>query len=96
MLPLIAYNLLQSIELLAASARALNEKALAGFTVNEAHIQAVLESNPVLVMALSNVLGYEKCAEIVKRACTEGRPDCQTGRVHRATGRGYRASRNGP
>jgi fumarate hydratase class II len=74
MLPLIAYNLLQSIELLASSARALNEKALAGFTVNAAHIQATLDSNPVLVTALSGALGYEKCAEIAMRAYTEGRP----------------------
>jgi len=35
MLPLIAYNLLRNIELLASSARVLNEKTLAGFTINE-------------------------------------------------------------
>jgi fumarate hydratase class II len=74
MLPLIAYNLLQGIELLASSAHVLNEKALAEFTVNEAHIQAVLDNNPVLVTALSSVLGYEKCAEIATRAWSEGRP----------------------
>ena len=74
MLPLIGYNLLQNIGLLASSARALGEKALAGFTVNEAHVQAVLDRNPVLVTALTGVLGYEKCAEIARRAYTEGRP----------------------
>ena len=74
MLPLIAYNLLQSIELLASSAHALNENAVAGFTINEAHIQTALDSNPVLVTALSGVLGYAKCAEIAKRAYSEGRP----------------------
>ena len=74
MLPLIGYNLLQNIGLLASSARALGEKALAGFTVNEAHVQAALDSNPVLVTALTGVLGYEKCAEIARRAYTEGRP----------------------
>ena len=74
MLPLIGYNLLQNIELLANSASALNEKVLAGFTVNEAHIQAALDRNPVLVTALTSVLGYEKCAEIARRAYMEGRP----------------------
>ena len=64
----------QGIELLASSAHVLNEKALAEFTVNEAHIQAVLDNNPVLVTALSSVLGYEKCAEIATRAWSEGRP----------------------
>jgi len=74
MLPLIGYNLLQNIGLLASSARALSEKALAGFTVNAAHVQAALDTNPVLVTALTGVLGYEKCAEIARRAYAEGRP----------------------
>ena len=74
MLPLIGYNLLQNIGLLASSARALGEKALAGFTVNAAHVQAALDTNPVLVTALTGVLGYEKCAEIARRAYVEGRP----------------------
>jgi fumarate hydratase, class II len=74
MLPLIGYNLLQNIGLLATSARALAEKALAGFSVNEAHVQAALDRNPVLVTALTGTLGYEKCAEIARRAYDEGRP----------------------
>jgi fumarate hydratase class II len=74
MLPLIGSNLLQNIDLLAACARALAEKALAGFTVNEAHIQAALDRNPVLVTALTSTLGYEKCAEIARRAFDESRP----------------------
>jgi fumarate hydratase class II len=74
MLPLISYNLLQNIDLLASSARALGDKALAGFTVNETRVQATLDRNPVLVTALTSTLGYEKCAEIAKRAYAEGRP----------------------
>ena len=74
MLPLISYNLLQNIALLASSARALGDKALAGFTVNEMRVQAALDRNPVLVTALTSTLGYEKCAEIAKRAYAEGRP----------------------
>ncbi len=74
MLPVIAYNLLQSIELLARASRLLAEKALADFTVNEAHLQAALARNPILATALSEALGYDKSAEIAKRAYTENRP----------------------
>jgi fumarate hydratase class II len=74
MLPVIAYNLLQSIELLTGAARLLAEKALAGFSVNEAHLQAALARNPILATALSEALGYDKSAEIAKRAYAENRP----------------------
>ncbi|RRQ21410.1 class II fumarate hydratase [Thiohalobacter thiocyanaticus] len=73
MLPVIAYNLLQSIELLANSARVLADKAIADFTVNADHIRAALDRNPVLVTALNERIGYEKGAEIAKRAYAEGR-----------------------
>jgi fumarate hydratase, class II len=74
MLPVIAYNLLQSIGLLAHAARRLAEKAIAAFTVNEAVIEAALARNPILVTALTETLGYEQCAQIAKRAYAEGRP----------------------
>ena len=73
MLPLIAYNLLR-IGLLAHCAHVLAEKAVAGFTVNETDIMAALARNPILVTALTETLGYERCAEIAKRAYAEGRP----------------------
>ena len=74
MLPVIAYNLLQSIELLAASARMLGRSAIAGFAVNPRQISAALERNPMLVTALSPVIGYDQAAAIAKRALAEGRP----------------------
>ena len=74
MLPVIAYNLLQSIEILSNAARLLADKAIAGFTVNETHIKAALEMNPILVTALNRVIGYEKGAAIAKQAYAEGRP----------------------
>lgn len=73
MLPLIAYNLLQSIELLANGARTLADKAIAGFTVNEEHIKSALDKNPILITALNHVIGYEKGAAIAKKAYAEGR-----------------------
>ena len=74
MLPVIAHNLLQSIELLANSARLLADEAIAGFSVNESHIQAALQRNPILVTALNPVIGYDKAAAIAKRAYRECRP----------------------
>jgi len=74
MLPLIAYNLLQSIELLARGTRALADTAIAGFTVNAERIAATTARNPVLVTALNPSIGYERAAEIAKHAYAEGRP----------------------
>ena len=74
MLPVIAHNLLQSIELLANSARLLADEAIAGFSVNESHIRGALQRNPILVTALNPVIGYDKAAAIAKRAYRECRP----------------------
>ena len=74
MLPIIAYNLLQSIHLLASGARALARSAIAGFAVNSRQIAAALDHNPMLVTALNPVIGYDKAAAIAKRAYAEGRP----------------------
>ena len=74
MLPVIAYNLLQSIELLANVSRLLADSAIAGFTVNEAQIKGALARNPILITALNSVIGYEKGAAIAKLAYKEGRP----------------------
>lgn len=73
MLPVIAYNLLQSISLLANASRVLADKAVAGFTVNEERIASLVGRNPILVTALNPVIGYEKGAKIAKRAYAEGR-----------------------
>jgi len=73
MLPVIAHNLLQSIDILANSARAL-APAIAGFVVNKERLAEALERNPILVTALNPVIGYEKGAAIAKKAYAEGRP----------------------
>jgi len=73
MLPVIAYNLLQSITLLANGSRVLADQAMAGFTVNEERITGLVGRNPILVTALNPVIGYEKGAKIAKRAYAEGR-----------------------
>ncbi len=74
MLPVIAYNLFQSLELLDIACRNLADHALAGLIVNEARLEATLARNPMLVTALNPVIGYEKGAAIAKKAYAEGRP----------------------
>ena len=73
MLPVIALNLLQSIEILANAVRLLADKAIAGFKVREDRIKEALERNPILVTALNPVIGYEKGAATAKQAYKEGR-----------------------
>jgi fumarate hydratase class II len=74
MLPVIAYNLIQSLELLDIACRNLADHALTGLIVNEARIEAALARNPMLVTALNPIIGYEKGAAIAKKAYAEGRP----------------------
>ncbi|MGB5519704.1 MAG: class II fumarate hydratase [Gammaproteobacteria bacterium] len=73
MLPLVAYDLLQSIDILSSAARLLADKAIEGFSVNEASIDQALAKNPILVTALNRVIGYELGAKIAKQAYAEGR-----------------------
>jgi fumarate hydratase, class II len=74
MLPVIAYNLLQSIVLLANSCTALADHCIADFVVNHDNIEANLARNPILVTALNPEIGYTRAAEIAKRAYQQGRP----------------------
>ncbi|MGH8605430.1 MAG: lyase family protein, partial [Gammaproteobacteria bacterium] len=74
MLPVIAYNLCQSIEFLTNGSRLLADKAILGFTVNRERLSEALERNPILVTALNAVIGYEKGAQIAKKAYAQGRP----------------------
>ncbi len=74
MLPVIAHNLLQSIETLGNSASLLGEKCIAGFTVNEDRLREMLDRNPVLVTALNGVIGYDKGSAIAKKAYQNKRP----------------------
>ncbi|MBB3228890.1 fumarate hydratase class II [Luteibacter sp. Sphag1AF] len=74
MLPVIAYNLLQSIEILSNVVTLLADKAIAGFRVNTDHIREALDKNPILVTALNPVIGYEKGAATAKQAYKEKRP----------------------
>lgn len=68
MLPVIGYNLLQSITVLANTCRMLADKAVAGFTINRELIAELVEKNPIMVTALNPVIGYDLAAKIAKTA----------------------------
>ena len=74
MLPVIAYNLLKSINLLSGAMNVLSKKAISSFKVNHKNLKASLSKNPILVTALNPIIGYEKAALIAKKAYIEKRP----------------------
>jgi fumarate hydratase, class II len=71
--PLIARNLLESIRLLAATARVFSEKCVDGIAANEEGARHSAEATLAAATALNPHIGYDKAAEIVKEAATSGR-----------------------
>lgn len=73
MLPVIAYNLLQSISMLSNAMRSLADKSIRTFTVNSQALEESLAINPILVTALNSIIGYEAAAKIAQQAYKEKR-----------------------
>jgi len=74
MLPVIAFNLLQSIDILANASQTLAQKAIIDLVANPDRMELILAQNPVLVTALNPVIGYELGAKIAKAAYQQRRP----------------------
>jgi fumarate hydratase class II len=68
MLPVIAYNLLQSIELLANASRVFARRCVAGLEADVERCQANIEQSLAMCTALAPVIGYDKAAHIAKVA----------------------------
>ena len=73
-IPLIARNLLQSLNLLSATTRAFAEKCVDGIEVNRAGAAASAGGTLAVATALNGAIGYDKGAAIVKKATESGRP----------------------
>ncbi len=71
--PLIARNLLDSIKLLGAASRLLNEKCVSGIEANEEMTERHAEATLATATALNPHIGYDRAAEIVKVAAESGR-----------------------
>jgi fumarate hydratase class II len=74
MLPMMARNLLESIQLLAAASRVFADKALAGLVANADTCRDYIEISPSMATALNPLIGYDKAAEIAKKSFQERRP----------------------
>jgi fumarate hydratase class II len=73
MMPVIAHNLLESIEILANAATAFRERCVVGIEANEARARELVERNAIIVTALNPHIGYDNGARIAKEAVATGR-----------------------
>jgi len=74
MLPVVAHNLLESIEILANAARNLADRSVSKLRVKKEEIADMVGRNPILVTALNPIIGYDLAAKIAKKAFADGRP----------------------
>lgn len=70
--PVLIYNLLQSIRLLADGVTSFTQNCLEGLTPNEDRIETLLQESLMLVTALNPHIGYDNAAKIAKKAHEEG------------------------
>ena len=70
--PVLAYNMLQSIRLLADAARSFTDNCVVGIRADEARIGELMRRSLMLVTALTPKIGYDKAAKIAKAAHANG------------------------
>ena len=73
MMPIIAYDLLESIALLAAASRNFDEKCVRGLEPDRERIDAYVEQSLAMVTALVPEIGYDRAAALAKQAYAQGR-----------------------
>ena len=73
MMPVLAHNLLQSIEILTAATTTFTERCVEGITANGERIRELLERNVIIVTALNPYIGYDNGASVAKECLASGR-----------------------
>jgi len=73
MMPIIAYNLFQSMDVMIGAVKAFTTRCVVGMTANTEKAEAWLSKNPILVTALNPIIGYLKGAEVAKKSLAENR-----------------------
>jgi fumarate hydratase class II len=73
MMPVLAHNLLESIEILTAATVTFAERCVEGITANEERIRELLERNVIIVTALNPYIGYDNGAAVAKECLITGR-----------------------
>ena len=73
MLPVMAHNLLESIELLTTSTNVFEKKLINDLEANTEKLDENIQKNSILVTALVPVIGYDKSAEVAKEAMSQNK-----------------------
>lgn len=73
MMPVMAQALLESIHILTHGAMAFTDNCVVGIEPNEERCRELLERNPSIATALNPYIGYDRAAEVAKKAAREGR-----------------------
>ncbi|MCC7129408.1 MAG: aspartate ammonia-lyase [Anaerolineae bacterium UTCFX2] len=73
MMPVIAHNLFESMQVVIGATRAFTEKCVRGLQANQAKAEGWLEKNAIIVTALNPVIGYAAGAQLVKEALSSNR-----------------------
>jgi len=73
MMPIIAHNLFEMMQVTSGALRAFTDKCIVGITANKEKAEGWLSKNAIVVTALNPVIGYQAGAEMVKKAIKEDR-----------------------
>jgi fumarate hydratase, class II len=73
MMPVMTHNLLQAIELLARGSNLFAQRCVAGLVANRERCQALVEQSLAMVTSLAPVIGYDRAAQLAKKAYDSGR-----------------------
>ncbi len=73
MMPVIAYNLLQSIELLSRAATVFADRCIAGLTANKDRCESLIEQSLSMCTSLAPLIGYDQAADIAKESFKTGK-----------------------
>ena len=80
MMPVMAYNLIQSIELLSSAARVFADRTVAGLEANRERCESLVEQSLAMCTSLAPLIGYDKAAEIAKESFRSGKTVRQVAR----------------
>jgi fumarate hydratase class II len=73
MMPVMAYNLLQSVDLLAKAARVFADRSAAGIEANRERCESLVEQSLAMCTSLAPAIGYDKAADIAKESFKTGK-----------------------
>ncbi len=73
MMPVMAYNILQSIELLSRAARVFADRCAAGIEVNRERCESLVEQSLAMCTSLAPIIGYDKAAEVARESFKTGK-----------------------